>query len=633
MIISLGILSILQLTLVPGLILAKAFKIHGFWENLIAAIGLSQLFNYAFVIITTLLKIYTQTTTLILFGLEVVLVIVLYFPNINWNLGKIISTTSISTFFKEYTNKITTTIEWKKKVLTYLYYIIFSIAVFYLCKNIYLYVLQIDHIFTSWDAVVSWDNWAMQWYSGTLPVNTEHYPQLWSTNLSISYQFIGTTVVKYFSKYFASLIDFFIILLVFILGIKKKNVGYFLGVFFTSWLMFAFGSKGSGYADSPVAFWALMAFSCLLLAEESKDEQKLLLLGAFFISGAALTKQAGLWMVIMYPILVAMRSSNNTKKSFSLIIQIILIMLIMVAPWYIFKEIQIRNGIESSEIERVTSLVLNKQSIVIIFTSAQNLFQNTIKNPYFSKQVTQIILLLLMLFSFKEKFWQRICGFVIIPFWIGWIFFFSYENRNLDMIIPLLAISAGVGFSNILTIDWSKLRAFIQQKAAMPVVKLTIRIMKWIYKFVTSLKLWYLIILIPLIFTFPYWFTDNQLISKSLIRQRYIGDAFINQQMYDYEEKYGIDGKIVTSYPFLGFLPELGQYCIYNTSRTSSFFEIFNDPNTSYALLNNHWWSSEVHDYIFKLIEDNKIQVLFEVDTPAQNGKYYFVTTCHGVCK
>jgi hypothetical protein len=100
MIISLGILSLLQLTLVPGLILTKVFRICGFWENLIAAIGLSQIFNYLFVVLAVFFKVYTQTTVLILFGVEVVLLFVLYFSNLRWNLGKLLSVESIKTFFQ-----------------------------------------------------------------------------------------------------------------------------------------------------------------------------------------------------------------------------------------------------------------------------------------------------------------------------------------------------------------------------------------------------------------------------------------------------------------------------------------------------------------------------------------------------
>lgn len=633
MIISLGILSILQLTLMPGLILAKAFKIRGFWENLLVAIGLSQIFNYVFVVLATLLKIYTQSTVLILFGVEVLLVLVFYFPNLKWNLQKVFIPEGIATFFRDYIGKIESKIEWKKKVLTFIYYFVFVVAIICVARYFFLYVAHPTQVFTQWDAVVSWDKWATQWYQGIFPLQTEHYPQLWTANLSIPYQFIGTAEVKYFSKYFANLIEFGIILVVFILGIKKKDIGYFLGVFFTSWLMISFGSQGSGYADSPVAFWGLLVIACLVFSEDSEDERKLLLLGAFFVSAAALTKQAGLWLILVYPILIAIRMSSKQKKSAVLILQSILIMVLLIAPWYLFKEIQIRSGIETSEIGRVTSLVLDRNNFLQIVSSAVSLFINTLKNNYLPKTFTFILLLVLLAFSYKNKLWGLICSLVIIPFTVGWIFFFSYENRNLDLIIPLLAIAAGVGMVNILNIDIEKIRNFFQQKTPHLITQFTVRLFNWTIKSILSLKVWYFLFLIPIVFLLPRWVPDTRLIQNSLIKQRLMGDPPINDMIYDYKAKNGLDGKIITEYQYLGFLPELDEYYVYSLTDSPDFIEKFNDPDIGYALFNDHWWSAEVHNYVMKLVDENKIQLIFTYPTPSGNGTFYFVTTCHGVCK
>ncbi|MBA4385136.1 MAG: hypothetical protein C0410_10410 [Anaerolinea sp.] len=633
MIISLGILSILQLTLVPGLVLAKAFRIHGFWENLLAVIGLSQLFNYVFVVFATLLKIYTQSTVLILFGIEVVIILVLYFPNLKWNLGKVFIPNGIASFFHDYIGKIEVNTEWKKKVITFIYYFVFVVAIICLARYFFMYVANPTQVFTQWDAVVSWDKWATQWYQGIFPLQTEHYPQLWTANLSIPYQFIGTTEVKYFSKYFANLIEFEILLVVFILGIKKKDLGYFLGVLFTSWMMISFGSQGNGYADSPVAFWGLLAITCLVFAEDSDDDRKLLLLGAFFVSAAALTKQAGIWLVLVYPFLIAFRRSSKPKKSTALIIQSILIMIFLIAPWYLFKEIQIRTGIETSEIGRVTSLVLDRNNFSQIISSAGSLFINSLKNNYFPKTITFILLIILLAFSYRNKLWGLVCSLVIIPFSIGWIFFFSYESRNLDLIIPLMAIAAGVGLHNFLNLDIEKIRSFFQQKTRRSITQFTILVFKGTRKIFLSIKVWYFLFLIPIVFFLPRWVPDNRLIQNSLIKQRYMGDPPINDLIYDYKAKNGLNGKIVTEYQYLGFLPELDKYYVFSLTDSPEFIDKFNDPGIGYALFNDHWWSEEVRDYVMRLVDEKKIQLIFTYPTPSGNGTFYFVTTCHGVCK
>jgi len=633
MIISLGILSIFQLTFVPGLIMAKAFKIRGFWENLLAAIGLSQLFNYLFVVLATLLKVYTQTTVLILFSLEVVILILFYFSSLKGTLQGVVNSGGIKSFFADYLEKISVKAEWKKKLFTYFYTFAFMVATICLVKYFFMYVTHPTEVFTKWDAVVSWDKWAMQWYQGLFPLQTWHYPQLIPTNYSLTYQFIGTTDVKYFSKYFANLIEFFIILIVFILGLKKKDFGYFLGVFFTSWLMYAFGSRGSGYVDSPVAFWGLLAIACLVLAEESKDEKKLLLLGAIFVSGAALTKQAGLWLVLIYPILLVLRKNSTPKKSTALVLQSIAIMVLLIAPWYIYKEIQIRTGLETSEIQRVTSLVLDRQTFSQIIISAGNLFIETLKNYYLPKTATFILLLILLAFSYKDKFWGRICSLIVIPFSLGWVFFFSYENRNLDMIIPLMGIGSGVGLHHLLELNDDRIKGFFQKEFPLLITHFVAGIIKWILKFVSSLRLWYFLLLIPIIFVLPHWISDSRLINNSLVKQRFIGDYYVNEKLYDYKEEFGLDGKILTTYEYLGFLPELKEYYAYSLSNIPSFIDKFNDPEIGYALFNDHWWSEEVRDFVMGLIDNDKIELIFTYPTPSGNGTFYFVTTCHGVCK
>lgn len=633
MIISLGILSLLQLTLVPGLILVKLFKIRGFWENLIAAVGLSQLFNYLVVIIATLCKIYTQTTMLILFGVELVILIVLYFSNLHWKIGKIIHPNAILLFFQSYIEKIPEKTEWKKKLIAIIYYLIFGVAVISLIRYFFLYVAHPTEIFSSWDAVVSWNKWATEWFHGILPAHTWHYPQLIPTNLSIPYQFIGTTDVQYFSKYFANLIELLIVFIIFLLGLKKKDVAYFLGVFFTSWLMIGFGSRGNGYADSPVAFWALLSVACLLLAEDSENEKSLLLLGAFFVSGAALTKQAGLWMVLVYPILLLLRQTSKPKKSSIIILQTVIVMALIIIPWYLFKEIQIRTGVDTSEIKYVTSLVAENKTFFQIINAAYILFVETIKNIYISKQITFILLIILLALSYKDYFWRKICCLVVIPFWIGWVFFFSYENRNLVMVIPLLAITAGIGFRNLIFFDWIKVKSFFLMKIPFAINQFIAKQLKWLFRLFSSMRVWYFLLIIPLLFVLPHWVPDNRLVKNSLIKQRYIGDPQINELIYNYNTEYGLNGKIVTDYQYLGFLPELEKYYTYFPSELPEFIERFNDPEVGYALLNNHWWSEDTRDYVMSLITEGKINLIFQMEPISKNGTFYFVTTCHGVCK
>jgi len=147
------------------------------------------------------------------------------------------------------------------------------------------------------------------------------------------------------------------------------------------------------------------------------------------------------------------------------------------------------------------------------------------------------------------------------------------------------------------------------------------------------MKIWFLLLLIPFLFLLPHWVPDGRLIKNSQIKRMSIGDAPINELLKNYKAENGLDGKILTDYQYLGFLPDLETYYEYSPSDQSEFIEKFNDPEVGYALVKDHWWSSEVHEYIFTLINEKKIQLIFELEPSIGNGRYYFVTTCHGVCK
>ena len=87
------------------------------------------------------------------------------------------------------------------------------------------------------------------------------------------------------------------------------NLGYLLGVSLTYGLLTAVldvNFLGYGYADLPVATFAFLAVYAFLLgghAPSNSSAWKYLLLGAVFAAGAALTKQAGLIIAAMYPVL------------------------------------------------------------------------------------------------------------------------------------------------------------------------------------------------------------------------------------------------------------------------------------------------------------------------------------------
>jgi 4-amino-4-deoxy-L-arabinose transferase-like glycosyltransferase len=78
---------------------------------------------------------------------------------------------------------------------------------------------------------------------------------------------------------------------------------------------------------------------------------------AIVLSGAILTKQSGIFMVISFFVMswYLLKCTNySNKQKWKLFGLSVLICLLSAAPWYVYKQVQIRTGVENSEVSWVT---------------------------------------------------------------------------------------------------------------------------------------------------------------------------------------------------------------------------------------------------------------------------------------
>ena len=163
---------------------------------------------------------------------------------------------------------------------------------------------QVGQIFQQWDAVVSWNRWAIDWAANRLPSGTGLYPQLLPANVSLTYVFMQTSDVWIFAKAFQFLFCLMLLLAMLDAARATGNFGFVPGVLITYGLLVAvlrFRMIGSGYADMPLAFFSFAAVYALLLANHAEGAQmrrRYLMVGAVLAAGAALTKQTGLYIAL-----------------------------------------------------------------------------------------------------------------------------------------------------------------------------------------------------------------------------------------------------------------------------------------------------------------------------------------------
>ncbi|MGD0342432.1 MAG: hypothetical protein ABSA76_12080 [Bacteroidales bacterium] len=328
--------------------------------------------------------------------------------------------------------------------------VLFILSVLLLISLSVVLILNIGKIFRSWDAVFSWNRWAIDFYNNRIPSSIYHYPQLIPANWSISYILCGYPL-QFIPR---GLMPLFLILPVYsfiILGIKQKSNFLFISVIFLFLGLNGLNWK-DGCVDVPVAFFSILTYISLSSIEKEdheEDKKKCILLTTLIVCGAAVTKQAGLFIVFIYPILLFLLTKDKFVWTYQKILRsglfFLAMIIIIVLPFYLYVELLIRKGLGTSEIGYVTNEIYNGASYVERLANACKLFSNV-----FSSRLVFIICIYPFLLSFTDKTFRFLNFSFVIPYSIIWALFFSYDLRNAAIIIPYFCLGIAVGLDKIL---------------------------------------------------------------------------------------------------------------------------------------------------------------------------------------
>jgi hypothetical protein len=470
----LGLLSIFQITFLPGLVIQKIAKINkGILQTIIFSFALSLVFNHLFVIILTHLGINYSIFHYILFAIEIVALIILYSADLNQPIGKIIRQK-----IQKYSDYLISSIELKeadsKEILKktimgaawafFLLWAIFSLswAISYLTDNF-------GTVFTFNDSIVSWNHWASEWFSNTQPLDTKRYAQLVPTNFSVTYSFMRSDQIQFFAKGFMPLFAIYILLMMLDLGLEHRNLGYIIGLVATRYILNRFYSIfiSSGYVDVAVAFFTLVTVYTLIKSSKLRDEElqiKYVFLGFVFAAGTALTKQNGLIVFVTYPflaygIIFRKLESLSSKEKITRLATYFGISLLIIMPWYVFNEIRIMQGAKTNVLG-----LMSKAS-----HQGRTRWERVIKAVKDISVYAYLYPFILLTLPFIEKQYRKIIYFILIPYSLIWALLFSRYTRNLSIAYPLLGLFTGLGAAGLLSftidkiLDWrfDKIRIYI----------------------------------------------------------------------------------------------------------------------------------------------------------------------------
>lgn len=511
----LGILSLLQIGVIPGVLITAQIRSLSPQDRTLLILPLSCITNYFLVIILTIFGLYNQTTLIAILIVEVAAL--LFFAKRNWLQGNYALDLSVLVDHERKQNPV---IRWL--VIALLFF--FTILTF----------KQIGTVFTDGDVVVSWNKWAIDWFHGISPRNTYHYPQLIPALYSLNYQFMGSVEVELFAKLIPALFPLMLMLTFLrMASLYNQKSSLYLLVLILFWFAFSrmMGSQSAfnGYADLPLAYFVLVAIYIFNLARmapdtaETESNAVLLVLCAVVIAGGAITKHSALFLAAVMPL--AWYFHFRHKTTLRQIVIAYLVMLVVAGHWFIYKQIQIYSGADSSNLQYLSEIVALPwyeklwHGVVMVSSKISWMW------------IPIFIAGLLTPLGRAHAVW------IFIPFFLLWAIFASYDYRNLILALPSLAFILASGM-NELHGHFNKTRTRSRIYSSFSRVVMLLLLSVLIYMLGT-----------PKI--------SNDLITLQKISKRATGVPEFNEQLYAFFLVNPEPSKIASTYYALSFLPGL----------------------------------------------------------------------------
>jgi hypothetical protein len=596
----LGNLAVIQIIFLPGFLLLQPFKLKkvGIFSTLIFSFGLSLLANYTGIFLLTALGLYTAPVIYAICALECILLIKVLWPAFSTplqqaatdglaNLRSMVASWSI--FLPDD--------EDRKRNPSRLIYLVLIVILLLLSVDAFIWLFKLliynyGEVFQTWDAIRSWNPWAVGWARNTFPDLSMLYPQLIPANWSLTYVFMGTSQVQFYAKWIMPLFTIFTLLILVDLGLEHKTLGFLVAAVIARYMIKKFLGDWitDGYVDIPLMFFAFLSVFPLIKAiyqTDPKIKLTYVFLGALFTAGAGVTKQGGLFMVIAYPILayfLVIKDLKGYQPRIPLWAGYLLIILVLVTPWYLYKEVTFIKGVDITGIDYVTHEWYGNATLFERITNAAISLEK-----YLAVYIAAILA-----FPLLNKTYRLILLAIVIPYTFFWAGYVSYEVRTLSLVFPFVCLVAGMGIDRFIQITLDFLSRLHWER-----IKLY------------PLPIFIVAGLIFLGARLEAQTPNSVLIDTQVAQQKKLVLPRLNDRIYQALAAREPGAIILTNYPLIGYLPGLGEVSIYNPLNTYADYKNILSKNPRIRLVLYRQYGGV--DFIDK----------FEADT--KSGKQRFI--------
>ncbi len=432
-----GILSIFQAWFIPGFLFLVFYRNIKILDSIILSVPLSLVINYILIYILANLNLYTQSIFFLIIIIEIFLIFLILIKKYNFN----VLMDEMDNFFSMEKNKKLININFSfVNLMIFFLLIIYS---FYALKNVGLPV----HV---GDPLDMWNEWAISWSKNEIPYTVE-YPQAVPVLYSISYVLLNSYEVEYFTSSTCLIypIWIFIIFLRLTYIFPEKKLLIKLSLIITTFFLLSILRNYSlfiGYSDPILVFTSTSVgyiFLYFFNKRENLDFKNIFLLSLIAVS-PAITKQMGLLVSYIFPVIYFLYNYFDNKLLYKNFIIITSIIFIISISWYIFPIYHYYQlDFESTKFARLSSsAMMGKESL--------NFFMKLNLGLDYLFWKFKYLILILIFFSFKNKYSLSVFLLIVFPYFLIWSLFFVVDNRNFVMVSPFLGFIISVGLINLM---------------------------------------------------------------------------------------------------------------------------------------------------------------------------------------
>lgn len=336
--------------------------------------------------------------------------------------------------------------------------------------------------FTEWDAVVSWNRWALNLYKNEYHPIDAAYPVLMPSLLSVMYKIQGTSSIWWTAKIALLVLPLVGLVLPLTLFNEYKNKTFlFIAIFLYPYLIMRVTIEGA--VDMPVMIMGMLTLIVIYAAEINKKNKsfEFYAYSSLLLAGlASITKQSGLAFLVFGIIYVILNFNHftNKKRLFLIILAMLLYPLSFLSIYELNKVAGVTGNL--NDLISLSAYFFHHKELLWdkffyrfpdnlpIFEPIVDLFKIKVIMPY----LMGLGFIIFLLKGIKKYTSLEVLSIIfLIAGFFAWGKYASYHERNSYWVKDFLILFISINFSYFIT--WYQTKKFSSVVILFPLILLS----------------------------------------------------------------------------------------------------------------------------------------------------------------